>query len=116
MVSRKLSATSQDGKIKITKVHISALNCRPVLLPEHRWKEMTSSALLLTTMRRITLKISDPATAFRLSKAILATVDEICTREDLTRSQVFRRSVVQYLKNQNALITDLNAPKPQKEW
>ena len=31
-----------DGKIKITKVHISALNCRPVSLPEHRWKEMTS--------------------------------------------------------------------------
>ena len=67
-------------------------------------------------MRMVTLKISDPATAFRLPKAILATVDEICAREDLTRSQVFRRSIMQYLKNKNALITDLNAPKPQKEW
>jgi predicted transcriptional regulator len=62
------------------------------------------------------LKVSDPATAFRLPKTILATVDAICAKEDLTRSQVFRRSVMQYLKSQNALITDLNAPKPQEEW
>ena len=60
------------------------------------------------------MKISDPATAFRLPKRILATVDAICAREDLTRSQVFRRSVMEYLKNQNAIIADLNAPKPQK--
>ena len=62
------------------------------------------------------LKVSDPATAFRLPKTILATVDAICAREDLTRSQVFRRSVVEYLKNQNAIVTDPNAPKPQEEW
>jgi predicted transcriptional regulator len=62
------------------------------------------------------LKISDPATAFRLPQTILATVDAICAREDLTRSQVFRRSVMQYLKSQNATITDVNAPKPQEEW
>src|ERR1700722_136958 len=67
-------------------------------------------------MRRVTLKRSDPATAFRLPQTILATVDTICAREDLTRSQVFRRSVVEYLKNQNAIVTDLNAPKPRKEW
>ena len=62
------------------------------------------------------MKVSDPATAFRLPKTILATVDAICAREDLTRSQVFRRSVVEYLKNQNAIVTDPNAPKPQEEW
>jgi hypothetical protein len=62
------------------------------------------------------LKISDPATAFRLPRRILATVDAICAREDLTRSQVFRRSIREYLKSQNAIITDLNAPEPQEEW
>ena len=67
-------------------------------------------------MRRVTLKISDPATAFRLPKTILATIDLICAKQDLTRSQVFRRSVVEYLKSQNAIVTDPNAPKPQEEW
>ena len=62
------------------------------------------------------MKISDPATAFRLSKTILATIDLICAKQDLTRSQVYRRSVMEYLKNQNAIIADLNAPKPQEEW
>ena len=63
------------------------------------------------------MKISDPPTAFRLPKRVLATVDLICAREDLTRSQVFRRSIVEYLKNQNVSEnTDVNAPKPQEEW
>ena len=56
------------------------------------------------------MKISDPATAFRLPKAILATVDTICAREDLTRSQVFRRSVMAYLRIQNAM------PTAPQEW
>jgi hypothetical protein len=34
------------------------------------------------------LKISDPATAFRLPKAVLASIDAICAKEDLTRSQI----------------------------
>ena len=62
------------------------------------------------------LKISDPATAFRLPQTILATVDAICAREDLTRSQVFRRSVMAYLKNQNAIATDVSQPEPQRAW
>jgi len=62
------------------------------------------------------LKVSDPPTAFRLPKAILATVDAICAREDLMRSQVFRRSVMEYLKNQNAIVTDVNQPEPQRAW
>jgi len=62
------------------------------------------------------LKVSDPATAFRLPKSILATVDAICAREDLTRSQVFRRSVMEYLKNQNAIVTEVNQPELQRAW
>ena len=97
------------------KVPISRLSYRPVSLPERKWREMTSSTLLLTTTGT-TLKVSDPATAFRLPQTILATVDAICAREDLTRSQVFRRSVMHYLKNQNAIIADLKAPEPKEEW
>ena len=66
--------------------------------------------------RRTTLKVSDPPTAFRLPKTILATVDAICAREDLTRSQVFRRSVMEYLKSQNAIATDVNPPAAQRAW
>jgi predicted transcriptional regulator len=62
------------------------------------------------------LKVSDPATAFRLPKRILATVDEICAREDLTRSQVFRRSVMEYLKSQNAIATEVSPPAAQQAW
>jgi hypothetical protein len=35
---------------------------------------------------------------------MLATVDSICERQDLTRSQLFRRSVTQYLKGHNVEI------------
>jgi predicted transcriptional regulator len=62
------------------------------------------------------LKISDPATAFRLPRTMLATVDEICARQDLTRSQVFRRSVMQYLKNQNAIVVGVSQPTAQQAW
>jgi hypothetical protein len=62
------------------------------------------------------LKISDPPTAFRIPKTILATVDAICTKEDLTRSQVFRRSVMEYLKNQNAIATDVNSSALPLPW
>jgi predicted transcriptional regulator len=62
------------------------------------------------------LKISDPATAFRLPQRILATVDAICAREDLTRSQVFRRSIMQYLKNQKAIVTEVSPPSGQQAW
>jgi hypothetical protein len=44
----------------------------------------------------------DKSTAFRLPQGLLATVDIICDKQDLTRSQVFRRSITEYLKNQPA--------------
>ena len=59
------------------------------------------------------MKISDPPTAFRIPKTVLATVDAICAKEDLTRSQVFRRSVIEYLKSQNAVGADVNQPQPR---
>lgn len=62
------------------------------------------------------MKLSDPATAFRIPKTILAAVDAICARQDLTRSQVFRRSVMQYLKNQNAIARDVSPPAAQQAW
>ena len=91
------------------------LNFRPVSLPEQVERDDIIDSIINDNEENV-LKISDPATAFRLPKTILATVDAICAREDLTRSQVFRRSVMEYLKNQNAIVTDLNAPKPQEEW
>jgi predicted transcriptional regulator len=50
------------------------------------------------------VKLSDPSTAFRLPQAVLAAVDSFCAKQDLTRSQIFRRSVVEYLKSQNIKI------------
>jgi hypothetical protein len=63
------------------------------------------------------LKISDPPTAFRIPKTILLTVDAICAKEDLTRSQVFRRSVVEYLKKQNVSTSaDVHSSESQRGW
>jgi predicted transcriptional regulator len=36
--------------------------------------------------------------AFRVSKDLLALVEEICVELDLTRSQIFRRSIAEYVK------------------
>jgi hypothetical protein len=62
------------------------------------------------------MKISDPITGFRLPRTMLATVDSLCAKQDLTRSRVFRRSVTEYLKSQNAIATDMKPPEPQRSW
>ena len=87
----------------------------PVSLPERKLSETTSSIPSSTT-RRSTLKISDPATAFRFPKAILATVDAICAREELTRSQVFRQSVLEYLRSRKAIDYGREPTEPQQAW
>jgi hypothetical protein len=90
--------------------------------PERRPRELWFGLICCDTLesmiekRNTTLKISDPATAFRIPKTILATVDAICAREDLTRSQVFRRSVMEYLKNQNAIATDVHRAEARLPW
>src|SRR4029079_1205764 len=81
--STESCATSPDGVIKITAVHTSPLSCRLVSFPERKLSKTTSLISLLMA-RRTTLKASDPATAFRLPKAILASVDAICAKEDTT--------------------------------
>lgn len=43
-------------------------------------------------------QVDDAHTAFRLPKDLLATIDTICNDLDLTRSQLFRRSITEYLK------------------
>ena len=40
----------------------------------------------------------DSHAAFRLPKELLSSVDSICNRFDLTRSQIFRKSVTQFIK------------------
>jgi hypothetical protein len=42
----------------------------------------------------------DQLTAFRLPTTLLQTVDSFCQERDLTRSQFFRRCVVQFINNQ----------------
>jgi len=40
----------------------------------------------------------EKSTAFRLTNELLEAVDDVCRLEDLTRSQFFRRSAVDYLR------------------
>jgi metal-responsive CopG/Arc/MetJ family transcriptional regulator len=40
----------------------------------------------------------EKSTAFRLSRELLGEVDAICGSEDLTRSQLFRRATLEYLR------------------
>jgi hypothetical protein len=56
---------------------------------------------------------TDALSAFRLPQRVLATVDQICDQQDLTRSQVFRRSIVEFLKTQKV---ELAEPEPTRPW
>jgi metal-responsive CopG/Arc/MetJ family transcriptional regulator len=41
----------------------------------------------------------DSRTGFRLPRELLASIDAVCNEQDLTRSQVFRRSITQFIKS-----------------
>ena len=56
------------------------------------------------------------STAFRLPQGVLATVDLICDQQDLTRSQVYRRSITEYLKNQQVEIVEPQTEQPKLTW
>jgi hypothetical protein len=56
------------------------------------------------------------STAFRLPQGLLATVDIICDKQDLTRSQVFRRSITEYLKSQQVEILEPAPEEPKRSW
>jgi hypothetical protein len=59
------------------------------------------------------LKLPDSSTAFRLSKGLLSTIDAFCEREDLTRSQLYRKSITEYLKSHNVeIITGATSADP----
>ena len=64
------------------------------------------------------MTLSDPSTAFRLPKMLLATVNSLCAKQDLTRSQVFRRSIIEYLKTQDFATVEESPPHepPQQTW
>ena len=54
------------------------------------------------------MALCDPSTAFRLPKELLTTVDSVCEQQDLTRSQLFRRSITEYLNSRNIeIITEV---------
>jgi predicted transcriptional regulator len=59
---------------------------------------------------------SNSSTAFRLPQGLLATVDIICDQQDLTRSQVFRRSITEYLKSQQVEIAEPPTEEPKRTW
>jgi hypothetical protein len=65
------------------------------------------------------LKATKPnsSTAFRLPQGVLATVDLICDQQDLTRSQIFRRSIMEYLKSQKVeIVQPSHTEKAKLTW
>jgi hypothetical protein len=48
---------------------------------------------------RRSFRTDDAHTAFRLPKNLLTTSDTICREFDLTRSQLFRRSIAEFIKS-----------------
>ena len=63
----------------------------------------------------------DSSTAFRLPKELLASIDSICNDLDLTRSQLFRRSVTEFIKSlgheRNVQPSStVPIPKPERKW
>ena len=49
--------------------------------------------------------------AFRLPKQLLAAVDVVCLRDDMTRSQLFRRCITEFV-TRNGLTVDV----PERGW
>ena len=62
----------------------------------------------------------DTRTGFRLPKELLSTIDSICDQCDLTRSQVFRKSITQFIKSlddERSGQTPNSLPEdPQRTW
>ena len=59
---------------------------------------------------------SNASSAFRLPQGLLATVDMVCDQQDLTRSQVFRRSITEYLKSQQVEIVGPPSEESKRTW
>ena len=76
---------------------------------ERNSKEQVDSNCYCVRLRK-TLKLASSITGFRLPKTMLAAVDSFCAKQDVTRSQIFRRSIVEYLKTPNAPTTAEHEP------
>jgi metal-responsive CopG/Arc/MetJ family transcriptional regulator len=50
-------------------------------------------------MRLFRKEPPDSRTGFRLPRELLASIDAVCNEQDLTRSQVFRKCVTQFIKS-----------------
>ena len=74
MTLKRLFATSRDGKIKTTTVHISPLNCRRDLLHGWRLTKKISSTLLSTTRRKTSIE------AIRSIDRLSTTKNDACDR------------------------------------
>jgi hypothetical protein len=48
---------------------------------------------------RLSQRTDDAHTAFRLPKDWLTAIDTMCKELDLTRSQIFRRSIAEFIKS-----------------
>jgi len=51
------------------------------------------------------------STAFRLPTTLLRTIDAYCTQHDVTRSQFYRKSIIERIK---ALDLDISMARPQQ--
>ena len=67
-------------------------------------------------MKLVSQPKPDASTAFRLPQKVLEAVDLACGRSDLTRSQIFRRSIVDYLKAQNIEVAAAPEQEPRLAW
>ena len=101
----------------LTTVLISLLNFRRDLLLGWRLTRKISSMLLSTTRRKTNIETSRPVDGLSTTKNDACDhLDSVCAKQDLTRSQLFRRSIMEYLKSQNAIVTDVKAPEPSAAW
>jgi hypothetical protein len=60
-------------------------------------------------MRDEQKSMNDRLTAFRLPAALLSEVNDFCDRYDFTRSQFFRRSIVEFIDRHGVEVEAVNA-------
>jgi len=95
----------QHGSTEIRMVHALRSNCpnltkrssKSRLRTNHRRFSTTLPTGRRTMITKSTRTRTDQLTAFRLPSALMRRVDLLCAKEDITRSQLFRRCILTYL-------------------
>jgi metal-responsive CopG/Arc/MetJ family transcriptional regulator len=67
----------------------------------------------------LTIRPDDQITAFRLSGDLLKAIDSVYKREDLTRSQFYRRFISSYINQHNNVLNSDGTGfvvSPQTRW